>query len=313
MKKSHLFTIKYASRRSGLPAHLIRTWENRYEAVKPQRSANNRRLYSESDVMRLQLLSKAVGSGHSISQVARLASEELMRVINLNAPKADEIQATVDRKHNVARYYSEALVQIINLDAAGLEHTFDQASIHLTKPELILKLIVPLSNQVQKMQSGGKMSEINGIMATTVIHSCMWSMLRSLEFPETAPKIVIATAIGHHDELDALVLALTASESGWKSIYFGPNLPAEEIAAATEKTKSRAVVLTSNCYTKNRYFKAEVTKLRRLSPNDVEIFIFSRDFKDEFLPIDNIVNVRSYDDFRTALEAPKFEKVEKRR
>ena len=77
MDKDSIYTIRYVSQRTGLTSHVIRAWEKRYKAVVPYRSPKNRRLYSEEDVQRLQLLKSATDAGHSISQVAQLDSKEL--------------------------------------------------------------------------------------------------------------------------------------------------------------------------------------------------------------------------------------------
>ena len=52
--------IKVAVRRTGLSAHVIRVWEKRYGAVVPARTAANRRLYSDEEIVRLQWLRQAV-------------------------------------------------------------------------------------------------------------------------------------------------------------------------------------------------------------------------------------------------------------
>jgi len=72
MEDREIYTIRYVSIRTGLKPHVLRAWEKRYDAVCPRRNETNRRLYSNSDIRRLQLLRRAVQSGHSISQVAAL-------------------------------------------------------------------------------------------------------------------------------------------------------------------------------------------------------------------------------------------------
>ena len=80
------YPINYASRQTGLTAHQIRAWERRYAAVVPERTASNRRMYSEADIVRLKLLTKARQSGHSLEQLAALSSEDLMRLLNADTP-----------------------------------------------------------------------------------------------------------------------------------------------------------------------------------------------------------------------------------
>ena len=77
MENITYFAIKYVSQRTGLTPHVIRAWEKRYNAVVPERSPKNRRLYSEEDIQRLLLLKTITDAGHNISQVAKLETEDL--------------------------------------------------------------------------------------------------------------------------------------------------------------------------------------------------------------------------------------------
>jgi MerR family transcriptional regulator, light-induced transcriptional regulator len=49
------YPIQLVARLTGLSAHVIRIWEQRYRAVEPQRTATKRRLYSQRDIERLNL------------------------------------------------------------------------------------------------------------------------------------------------------------------------------------------------------------------------------------------------------------------
>ena len=75
------YPIKVAVRRTGLTAHAIRVWEKRYSAVTPVRTPTNRRLYSEADIERLQLLRRATLAGHSIGQIAGLPIDDLRTLV----------------------------------------------------------------------------------------------------------------------------------------------------------------------------------------------------------------------------------------
>src|SRR5581483_1087908 len=73
-------SIKSVARRTGLSAHVIRIWEKRYGAVKPERTGTNRRLYSEEQVERLSLLRELTQAGHSIGAIATLPGHVLKKI-----------------------------------------------------------------------------------------------------------------------------------------------------------------------------------------------------------------------------------------
>jgi methylmalonyl-CoA mutase cobalamin-binding subunit len=74
-------------------------------------------------------------------------------------------------------------------------------------------------------------------------------------------------------ELGALTIALIASESGWRPFYFGPNLPAEEIAAAVTYKEADAVALSITHRADNHRLSLELKKLRRYLNDNIPMLI----------------------------------------
>ncbi len=179
MKSDSLYTIKYVSQRTGLTPHTMRAWEKRYAAVVPQRSSKNRRLYSEEDVLRLQLLKELTDSGHSISQVATLESSELSNLVqhesteNLQPLKEDDQQLLQPATAN--ELYNGCLSAVLDLDSDRLEHYYDQAAVNLNRTALLKDLIVPLFQEIGKLWHGGSLKIVNEHMATTVTRTFLMS------------------------------------------------------------------------------------------------------------------------------------------
>ena len=73
------FSISDLEQLSGIKAHTIRMWEQRYGLLRPERSAGNIRMYCNDDLRRLLNVSTLCGRGRRISQVARLSDEEIKR------------------------------------------------------------------------------------------------------------------------------------------------------------------------------------------------------------------------------------------
>ena len=145
MKTHHIYSIRHVSAQTGLPKYLIRVWESRYSAVSPLRSNGNRRIFCANDIKRLQLLSKAVDGGHSISQVAALSQEELMGIVGTDSSETrHQVSENETESPGAESYYRKSLQLIAELDVNGLQATLDKAAINLTRPTVILDVIVPL-------------------------------------------------------------------------------------------------------------------------------------------------------------------------
>jgi len=113
-------------------------------------------------------------------------------------------------------------------------------------------------------------------MATSVTRIFLLNMLRATEVSDPAPAIVIATTVGQWHDVGALTVALTAAENGWHPVYYGPNLPAEEIAAGVKKSGARAVAVSVTHLLNQHPLVEELRKLRRYVDKDVALFVGGR-------------------------------------
>jgi len=294
MASKHLYPIRYAARRTNLTPHVIRAWEKRYKAVVPQRSPNNRRLYSEDEVQRLHLLKIVTDAGHNISQVARLKLtelEHLARQENILGPRSRDKQPKTALPVAIDDYYTQCLAAVRNLDADGLERAFDQAAVDLTRIALVRDLIMSLFEEIGNLWRKGSLKIVNEHMATAVTRNLLVNMLRATGTADSAPRILIATTVGQWHDIGALMVALTTADSGWQPVYYGPNLPSEEIAAGARQSGARAVALSITHLLDQPSLADELRKLRRYIGRGLAIFIGGRAVGDD-LHILNEVDAR---------------------
>jgi DNA-binding transcriptional MerR regulator len=69
-------TLKAVSRRTGIPAATLRTWEHRYGFLSPRRSASGHRLYGEEEIARIEQVKYLVGQGVRIGAAMKAVVEE---------------------------------------------------------------------------------------------------------------------------------------------------------------------------------------------------------------------------------------------
>ena len=299
MESNRIYTIKYVAKRTGLSPHAIRAWERRYGAVVPHRSTKNRRLYSEEDVYRLQLLKTTTDAGHNISQVAQLNSDELADLVQRDVAVIPQSGRGGQKSLQLAskvNYYQECLSAVLDFDADGLEKTYDQAAIDLTRAALLRAVIVPLFREIGKLWHRGSLKIVNEHMATTVTRTFLLNMSRTTEIPESAPKIVVATTLGQWHDVGALTVALTAAENGWHPIYYGPNLPAEEIATGAKQSNARAVAISITHILNQHALVAELRKLKRHIGPNIALFVGGRAVGDQRLLL-NEIDAKLIEDF----------------
>ena len=75
------YTIKDLERISGIKAHTLRIWEQRYEILKPERTDTNIRTYSDEDLKRILNISILNSQGIKISKLACMNAEQLFKQV----------------------------------------------------------------------------------------------------------------------------------------------------------------------------------------------------------------------------------------
>jgi methanogenic corrinoid protein MtbC1 len=170
-------------------------------------------------------------------------------------------------------YRNECLSAVINLDPDRLNRSYDQATVSLTRSALLKEVIVPLFEEIGNLWRNGSLKIINEHMATSVTRTLLLNMIGATAGSDTAPRIVIATAVGQWHDMGALTVALTAAEYGWHPLYYGPNLPVEEIAAAVKQSSARAVAISITHLLEHHPLVNELRKLRRYIGNDLIIYV----------------------------------------
>jgi MerR family transcriptional regulator, light-induced transcriptional regulator len=267
--------MKVVVRRTGLTSHAVRVWERRYQAVEPARTETNRRLYSDADIERLQLLHQATRQGQQIGQIARLSMEELAELAGArSAPVLDPIpsSALIDPASCVER----SLEAVRSLDTTLLEDELARAAVSLSRKKLLEEVIHPLMLRTGDLWAEGSLRIAHEHLASSVVRNVLGSMQSSDMVPATAPTILFTTPTGQLHEIGALMAATVAASEGWRVTYLGPNLPAEEIAGAALQERVRAIALSVIYPADDPRLDAELVKLRRSVGADVPILIGGR-------------------------------------
>ncbi|MFM9014731.1 MAG: cobalamin-dependent protein, partial [Gemmatimonadota bacterium] len=78
---------------------------------------------------------------------------------------------------------------------------------------------------------------------------------------------------GQLHELGAMLAATSAGGHGWRVVYLGPNLPAEELARAAQVARADAIALSVIYPIDDQKVADELRRLRRLLPPKVSLVV----------------------------------------
>ena len=270
------YTIGTLAKLTGLSPHTIRAWERRYNALSPDRSITNRRLYQTEDLERLTALQRVVEAGHSIGQVANLSTERLR---SLDAQRSTV--ATPVRQDEVIvgernPFLEAAQNAVLRLDPEGLEDSLIRGHASLGIFGLLEGVVVPLISDIETRWVNGTLSISHEHMASAVLRSFLDQVRKSMPGSQTAPRLIVTTPQNQIHEIGALMVAIVAATQGWRVTYLGPNLPSDEIAHAANQLSARAVALSLVFPTDDPLLPAELKRLRQNLRSDVQLIVGGR-------------------------------------
>lgn len=274
--------IQVVVRRTGVSQDLLRAWERRYAVVAPGRTPGSHRLYSDADVYRIGLVREALEGGRRIGQVAALPTEELAAVVESDRRQAFAAArpplpppAAGTRPEDLrTRHVAACLEAIRELDAGRLEAALEAARLALSLPHLLEGVIGPLLEGIGEAWRRGELRPYHEHMASAVLRSFLTGMRGSFLVAPHAPRLLVALPAGQQHELSALMAAVAGAAEGWRVTYLGPDLPADDLAAAARQTGARALALGIVFPPDDPALPGQLERLRRGVGGELPILVF---------------------------------------
>lgn len=269
-------SIKVVARRTGLSPHLIRVWEKRYATVSPRRNDGNRRLYSAADIERLALLKAATESGHNIGDVAGLSDAQLAGLVADEKALGRADSARVPAASEPVELVAQAYQAVSTMDSIALEGVLDAGSVALGQVRLLNEVIVPLVERIGDAWRKGELKVVHEHIASAAIRTFLGQVARPISVHPGAPVLLATTPAGQLHELGAVMVAAAATSHGWRVVYAGASLPAEEIVSASMAHRVAAVALSIVHPEDDPLLGNELRRLRRLLPERIPLVVGGR-------------------------------------
>ena len=238
MESDLKYPIKYISNKTGLSQLLLRTWENRYNIINPVRTETNRRMYSDDDLNKLLLIRDAISNGFKIGELARMSVDEISEIVENSRENVASDQS--DNNNSI----NDAIEAVKNFNSAGLKNILDSMLIKLSRTDYIIMFILPLLKEIGNRWESGELRISNEHFASAMIRNSLGSIIDN-STTDSAPPVVIASPVNQNHELAGLAIAALISIHGFRPVYLGASVPAEDIILTVSRTKSIAIVLST--------------------------------------------------------------------
>ncbi len=216
----HSFTIKDLENLSGIKAHTIRIWEQRYQFLKPSRTDTNIRYYSSDELKKLLNIALLNKYGFKISHIDKMREEELREKI-MSLTGAEALQE---------RIVNELIQSMIDLDIEKLEETIDRYISAKGIERTITQIIFPFLEKIGVLWVTNHINPGQEHLVTNVIRQKLIVGIDQVKSSLKVDKsILLFLPEGEHHEMGLLFLHYLLKSRGVNVIYLGANVPMNDV------------------------------------------------------------------------------------
>jgi len=234
----NIHRIHRVAKLTGLSKDVIRIWERRYGLVKPSRSSNRYREYSDEEVALLRFVKAQMEQGATIGSLAVEGHDSLVARMRIATPVSAEDQ----KPHE--RLLDDLMGSLDPLDKAGFERRLNGAVAVIPFEEAVQRILLPLQRRIGELWHEGLLDIGVEHYVTKIVQQKLFSVMNQLPVNESGPRVLIACPEGETHEIGAQAVAYIAAIKGCHVYYLGPNLPSSDLVIFCEKIKPDLVLLS---------------------------------------------------------------------
>lgn len=222
------FTIKDLENLSGIKAHTIRIWEQRYDFLKPKRTGTNIRNYSNEElktVLNVALLNKY---GYKISHINKMYENELHdKILSLTQTEAQQERITIDLLKNMVDMDMESFEIALdsNIETRGIEKT-------------ILNIIFPFLKKIGVLWQTSHIIPSQEHLVSNIIRQKLCVGIDGIKTSlNTNRSVCCFLPEGEFHELGLLYMHYFLKSRGINVIYLGANVPLDDLDVIVKNLK----------------------------------------------------------------------------
>ncbi|MFN5642793.1 MAG: MerR family transcriptional regulator [Sphingobacteriales bacterium] len=215
------FTIKDLENLTGVKAHTIRIWEQRYSFLKPQRTDTNIRYYNNEElkiILNIALLNKY---GYKISHIDRMSEEEMReKIVTLSNTQAQQ-----------ERVINELIQHMIDLKLDEFEDVLDNYIQAKGIEKTINFIIFPFMERIGVLWITDHINPAQEHLVSNIIRQKLIVGIENVNSPIHSDKsILLFLPEGEYHELGLLFIQYLLKSRGIYSLYLGANVPMEDVS-----------------------------------------------------------------------------------
>jgi MerR family transcriptional regulator, light-induced transcriptional regulator len=220
-----VFTIKDIENLTGVKAHTLRIWEQRYDMFTPKRKESKHRIYDNEDLKQLLRISFLYHSGWKVSKIAALSESQVTELVN---------QATVGNM-NYRVFINQLVEAALDFDENRFVMILNQVTEKIGFEKCMVDLCYPFLVKIGLLWSTNHVIPAQEHFTSYIIQNKIIVETEKLDLGNKLPSIILMGPKGEFHELPLLFINYLLKKSGWGTVYLGSNIQTGEVAEVVNR------------------------------------------------------------------------------
>lgn len=213
------YSIKDLENLSGIKAHTLRVWEQRYSLLNPKRTDTNIRYYSDEDLKLILNVALLNSKGVKISTIAAMSrrdlSNEIIKMTEESVDHDDQIEALT--------------ICMVEMDEERFEKILSTNIIKFGFENTILKVIYPFLSRIGVLWQTGAINPAQEHFISNLIRQKLIVAIDGQIKSTNGKKFLLFLPAGELHEISLLFSSFLIQKHGHKVIYLGQSTPAQDL------------------------------------------------------------------------------------
>ena len=215
------FSIRDLEHLSGIKAHTIRIWEQRYELIKPKRTTTNIRYYDESDLKHILNVALLKEHGFKISRISQMTDQEMQR----------EVMHLTERDLKYPEQIHALTIAMVDMDEKRFEKIVSTCILKLGFEKCMLNVIYPFLSKIGVLWQTGAINPAQEHFISNLVRQKLIVAIDGQYHKQDADskKFVLFLPDGEMHEIGLLFADYVIKSRKGMTFYLGQSLPMKDL------------------------------------------------------------------------------------
>ena len=220
-----VYSIKDLEHLSGIKAHTIRIWEQRYDLFSPQRTATNIRFYTDEDLKLILNIACLKNHGIKISKIVAMPKDGI----------AQEVAKIGSEQLSHEDQISALTLAMIDMDEHHFSMTLESSIVKFGFEKAMMEIIYPFMRKIGVLWTTNSINPAQEHFISHLVRQKLIVATDQIKPNESSPLFLLFLPEGELHELGLLYANFLLRSQGIRTIFFGQTVPLKALEEVYHK------------------------------------------------------------------------------